>query len=130
MGAGNLLPVTMYFFHSSVQALAEKQMFPYCVCLFHTHTGQNYSEVKHEISLLLCSSWFSIQGWCMRAQLLSHVSLATPRTIVRQAPPSMGFSRQEYWSGLPGPPSGDLPDPGIEPASPALAGGFFYHGVT
>ena len=38
---------------------------------------------------------------------------------------SMGFSRQEYWSGLPFPPPGDLPDPGIEPTSLALAGGFF-----
>ena len=37
----------------------------------------------------------------------------------------MEFSRQEFWSGLPLPSSGDLPDPGIEPASPALAGGFF-----
>ena len=37
----------------------------------------------------------------------------------------MGFSRQEYWSGLPFPSPGDLPDPGIEPASPALIGGFF-----
>ena len=49
-------------------------------------------------------------------------------TIARQAPLSMGSSRQEYWSGLPCPPPGDLPSPGIEPASlvsPALAGGFF-----
>ena len=49
-------------------------------------------------------------------------------TIAHQAPLSMGFSRQEYWSGLPCPPSGDLPDPGNEPMSlmsPALAGGFF-----
>ena len=38
---------------------------------------------------------------------------------------SMGFSRQEYWSGLPFPPPGDLPDPGIKPTSPALAGTFF-----
>ena len=37
----------------------------------------------------------------------------------------MGISRQEYWSGLSSPPAGDLPDPGIEPASPASAGGFF-----
>jgi len=46
----------------------------------------------------------------------------------RQAPPSTGFSRQEYWSGLPCPPPGDLPNPGMEPVSltsPALAGGFF-----
>ena len=38
----------------------------------------------------------------------------------------MGFSRQEYWGGVPLPPLGDLPDPGIEPVSPALAGGFFF----
>ena len=45
---------------------------------------------------------------------------ATPWTGAHQAPPSMGFSRQEYWSGLPFPSPGDLPDPGIEPRSPAL----------
>ena len=45
----------------------------------------------------------------------------TPWTVACQAPPSMGFSRQEYWSGLPYPPPRDLPDPGIEPLSPALA---------
>ena len=44
--------------------------------------------------------------------------IATPWTVARQAPLSMGFSRQEYWSGLSCPPPGDLPDPGIEPASP------------
>ena len=53
-----------------------------------------------------------------------HISLiATLWTVARQAPLSMGFSRQEYWSGLPCPPPGDLPDPGIEtrsPAAPAL----------
>ena len=45
---------------------------------------------------------------------------ATPWTVAYQASPSMGFSRQEYWSGLPLPSPGDLPDPGIEPGSPAL----------
>ena len=45
--------------------------------------------------------------------------------VAHQAPWSMGFSRQECWSGLPCPPPGDLPDPGIEPASPTLAGQFF-----
>ena len=44
--------------------------------------------------------------------------------VAHQAPLSMGFPRQEYWSGLPFPPPGDLPHPGIEPMSPALAGGF------
>ena len=41
-------------------------------------------------------------------------------TVACQAPPIMGFSNQEYWSGLPYPPPGDLPDPGIKPISPAL----------
>ena len=50
---------------------------------------------------------------------LSHVRLfATPWTVAYQAPPSMGFSRQEYWSGLPFPSPRDLPNPGIEPGSP------------
>ena len=49
---------------------------------------------------------------------------ATLWTVAHQAPPSMGYSRQEYWNGLPSPP-GDLLDPGIESVSPALAGEFF-----
>ena len=54
-------------------------------------------------------------------QLLSHVWLfATPWTVTHQAPPTMGFSRQDYWSGLPVPSPGDLPDSGIEPRSPTL----------
>ena len=62
---------------------------------------------------------------CVHAQWISHVRLfATPWTIPCQAPLSMGFSRQEYWSGLPLPSPGYLPYPGIEPVSPALAGGF------
>ena len=50
----------------------------------------------------------------------SCLTLATPWTVAHQAPQSMEFSRQEYWSGLPFPPPGDLPDPGIEPRSPML----------
>ena len=54
-------------------------------------------------------------------KLLSHVQLfVTPWTVAYQASLSMGFARQEYWSGLPFPSLGDLPDPGIEPRSPAL----------
>ena len=66
--------------------------------------------------------------------MFSHVQLiAIPRTLFHQAPLSMGFSKHEYWSGLPFPPPEDLPDPGIEPASlmsPALAGGFFTTSAT
>ena len=53
------------------------------------------------------------------------LTLATPWTVVCQAPLSVGFPRQEYWSGLSCPTPGDLPNPGIEPTSPALTGGFF-----
>ena len=60
----------------------------------------------------------------------SHVRLfVTPWTVASQASLFLGFSRQEYWSELPYPPLGDLPNPGIEPASlmsPVLAGRFFF----
>ena len=47
-------------------------------------------------------------------------SCPTPWTVAHQAPPSMGFSREEYWSGVPFPSPRDLPDPGIKPRSPAM----------
>ena len=66
--------------------------------------------------------------------LSSRVHLfVTPWTVAHHAPLSMGFSRQEYWSGLPCPPPGDLPDPGVELVSlmsPALAGRFFTTSAT
>ena len=66
----------------------------------------------------------AIHNVCVRSQLLSHVLLfvllfSSPWTIAHQAPLSMGFPRQEYWSGLPFPSPGDLPDPGIKSRSPA-----------
>ena len=69
------------------------------------------------------------QPVCVRAQSLSCVRLfVTPWSVACQAPSFMGFSRQEYWSGLPFPTPGDLPNPGIKSvsfASPVLAGRFF-----
>ena len=56
----------------------------------------------------------------VRQCIKSCPTLATPWTAALQAPLSMGFSRQEYWSGLPFLSPGDLPDPGIKPRSPAL----------
>ena len=57
----------------------------------------------------------------MKVKSLSHVQLfATPWTVAHQVPLSMGFSRQEYWSGFPFPSPGDLPNPGIEPRSATL----------
>ena len=83
------------------------------------HTAANISKPLSFCSLCGCV--------CVRT--LNRVWLsATPWAIAHQASLSMGFSRQEYWSGLPFPSTGDLPDPGIEPtslASPALPDGFF-----
>ena len=57
----------------------------------------------------------------MKVKSLSRVQLfAAPWTVAHQAPSSMGFSRQEYWSGLPFTSPGNLPDPGTEPGSPTL----------
>ena len=71
---------------------------------------------------------------CVRVCALSHVQLLViPQTVAHQVLQSMGFSRQEYWSGVPFPPPGDLPDPGIKPSrcvSPALASGFFTNCAT
>ena len=70
---------------------------------YNLDTSFNHSHRKKKVKSLSCV-WF----------------FATPWTVAYQAPPSLGFSRQEYWSGLPLPSPGDLPDPGIEPGSPAL----------
>ena len=82
------------------------------------------SHVKGEASLGPAYLWL-----CPQASVLSHFRRVrlpvTPWTIAHQAPLCMGFSRPEYWSGLPWPPPRDLPSPGIKPASLALAGGFF-----
>ena len=112
--------------------------------LHHTHT-QTY-KIHHSHLLLSLSflnvthslSWkkitFAIFFFLLCACVLSCVQLfATPWTLARQAPLSMDFSRREYWSGLPFPSPGNLPDTGIEPVSPVtpiLAGRFFYHAAT
>ena len=72
-------------------------------------------------------------GLCMPSRFSRVRLFATLWTVARQAPLSMGFSRQEYWSGLPCLPPGDLPNPGMEPlplTSPALAGRFFTTSTT
>ena len=73
---------------------------------------------------LMLSHWRSPQESESKVKSFSCVQLfATPWTVAHQAPPSVGFSRQEYWSGLPFPPAGDLPNSGMEPRSPALEAG-------
>ena len=70
--------------------------------------------------------WWRYRDLSVKVKSLCRVQLfATPWTVAHQAPQSMGFSRQEYWMGLPFPSPGDNADPGIKPTSPALAGGFF-----
>ena len=72
-------------------------------------------------SLYHLSHQGSPKYFIVKVKSLSRVRLfATPWTVTYHAPPSMGFSRQEYWSGLPFPPPGDLPDLGIKPMSPCL----------
>ena len=78
------------------------------------------------VFFLFCSSYivffnhYSFVNF-VKVKLLNHVQLfATPWIVACQAPPSMEFSRQEYWSGLPFPSPGDLPNPGIKSRSPAL----------
>ena len=93
------------------------------------------SEVSDQISLDLGRVWetFPMGSVCTLSRFSLVQLFAIPWTIAHQAPLSMGFPRQEYWSRLPFPPSGDLPDPGIEPMScksPELAGRFFSTSVT
>ena len=67
----------------------------------------------------------SLVGACVGACSVMSDSFVILWTIACRAPLSMGFSRQEYWSGMPFLPPGDLPDPEIEPTSPVSVGGFF-----
>ena len=88
----------------------------------------------HPTEMILSPTIFErwpVLGWTVCAQ--SCPTLTTPWTVACQAPLSIGFPRQEYWSGLPFPPPGDLPNPGMElafPVTPALVGRFSYLWVT
>ena len=90
-----------------------------------------FPEVTTSFSVSVSYTHTESHGTCQAAAAMSNSSRPCGRTC--QAPLSVGFSRQEYWSGLPGPPPGVLPDPGIKPASPmspALAGSFFTTSAT
>ena len=77
-----------------------------------------YYFVKNDSFFKILSVCLSV---CVCVRALSHVRLfSAPWTVAQQAPLSMEFSRQEYWSGLPFPSPGNLPDPGIEAGSPLL----------
>ena len=95
-------------------ALSQRHLcmsFKIMICNLDT-LKNNHSNIQHTVSIFSST---------LLVKLLSCVRLfATPWTVAYQAPLSMRFSRQEYWSGLPFPSPGDLPDPGIEPGSSAL----------
>ena len=77
--------------------------------------SQTWQRLSTHTCCLYLATW--------KVKLLNHVWLfATPWTVAYQVPPSAGFSRQEYWSGMPLLSPGDLPNPGIEPRSPTLEG--------
>ena len=76
----------------------------------HTHTTHLNVCVVSSQDSPMCCAWSLSRAWLF----------ATFQTVAHQAPLPMGFSRQEYWSGLPCPPPGDLPNPGIVPRSPTL----------
>ena len=102
-----------YIYHRSwmINKKKENCTFSLCPCF-----GSLQAFVSLPVSLLIHSS----------VCVLSHVWLfAALWTVACQVPLSLGFSSQEYWSRLSFPSPGDLPDPGIEPKSPALAGGIF-----
>ena len=102
------------------------------------HCSQ-YSQANSHIKQQLTAQW-RLNNYYMGTLYACTLScfscvrlFVTPWTVARPAPLSMGFSRQEYWSGLPCPPPGDLPAPGKEPVSltsPALAGRFFTTSTT
>ena len=83
------------------------------------------STLEHVFPSGIEFSAYAQRAACTRVLSVMSSSFATPWTVAYEAPLSMEFSRQEYWSEWPLLPPGDLPDPGIQPKSSALAGGFF-----
>jgi len=107
--------------------IEDSNSYGYVLILIYFYTKSLFSSFSYP--LIRC-----IDFMCCVLSCFSRVQLfATLWTRACQAPLSMGFSRQEYWSGLPCPPPGDLPNPGIEPKSlmsPALTGRFFTTSTT
>ena len=107
---------------------------PY-ILVAHVHLTPLSAELSGNpdaVSLMcyLCSLTHHLALLCVLSRFSCVRLFVTPWTVAHQAPLSMAFPKQEYRNGLPFPPSGDIPDPGIQPSSltsPALAGGFFSH---
>ena len=92
-----------------------------CHSLSSKGSSRARSQIRVSCGSCIAGRFLIAEPLEVKVKSLSRVRLfATPWTVTYQASPSMGFSRQEYWSGLPFPSPTDLPDPGIEPGSPAL----------
>ena len=97
-----------------------------CVCVGNQSAQNVICEAIQLHTKVIIGAPYNLTTWLIQVKLVKVKSLsrvwlfATPWTVAHQAYPSMGFSRQEYQSGLPFPSPGDLPDPGIKPRSPAL----------
>ena len=89
--------------------------FPLDICLLNLICISIYTVSHTVLGTIVCTT-----GMCEVKSFSRVLLFATPWTVAYQAPPSLGFSRQEYWSGLPFPSPGDLPNPGIEPGSPVF----------
>ena len=86
----------------------------------HQSTGETPRDTKHPRGMASGLTYMCVRThMCVSHSVVSDFSV-TARVVASQVPLSMELSRQEYWSGLPFPPPGDLPDPGIEPGPPAL----------
>ena len=108
---------------SSVHGILQARMMEQ-VAISSSRGSSQHRDQTH-VSCVSCTAGRFLTRWVIQLKFVDIVTkscqtLSTPRTITHQAPLSMGCSRQEYWSGLPFPSPGDLPDTGIEPGSPAL----------
>ena len=124
----NVQTVILHISQSSVLDIQYYRLMSYKSDCFHRYVGvcvYIYIYVYMCIYIYIYIYTYThtqlfILYWLVCLVAKSCLTLVTPWTVARQAPLSMGFSRQAYWSGLPFPSPGDLPDPGIEPRSPAL----------
>ena len=123
--------VGCHFLLQCMKAKSEREVAQSCLTLSDPMDWSLLGSSVHGIFQARVLEWGAIAFSCYVALLKSN-SLQ-PHGLAHQAPLSMGFSRQEYWSGLPCPPPWDLPNSGIEPLSlmsPALAGRFFTTSAT
>ena len=128
--------LTSLYFHSEMKCRAPCPSIPHPLLIVQTLHLLNLHSINHSSSpgLHAHNSWslrakFKYWWWWFSHSVIPD-SFVTPCTVAGQAPLSMAFSRQEYWSGLPFPFSEDLPNPGAKPESSVLAGWFFTTEVT